>query len=178
MAEQAVVMARQTETTEDAIGQLWAQLANARVVMLSVPESGQHPQPMTHFADRESKAIWFITSSETDLAEAVGAGARGQLTLATPKQDYQASVRGDLSFVQDAAKLDELWNPFAAAWFEEGRDDPNVRLLRFTPDEAAVWASEANAILVGLRLMRANLAAGETPPEVGVHHVFHFNEHA
>ena len=84
-------MARQTETTQDAIGQLWTQLANSRVVMLSASESGQHPQPMTHFADRDSKAIWFITSAETDIAEAVGSGVQGQLTLATSRQDCHAA---------------------------------------------------------------------------------------
>lgn len=171
-------MAKLTEKSDEAIGQLWKQLANSRIVMLSVPESGQHPQPMTHFADRENRAIWFITSADTDLAEAVGSGAQGQLTLATSKQDYQASVRGELTFVQDEAKLDELWSPFAAAWFEDGRDDASVRLLRFTPQEAAVWASEANAILVGLRLMRANLDQDHAPPKVGVHHVFNFDEAA
>jgi len=169
-------MAKQTQTTQDAIAQLFKQLGDTRVAMLSVPESGQHPQPMTYFADPDAHLIWFITSADIDLAEAVGAGAQGQLTLAAPKQDYQASVRGHVAFVDDSAKLDELWTPFAAAWFAQGRDDPSIRLLKFTPQSAAVWASEANAILVGLRLMRANLAEDAPPPDVGVHHVFHFDE--
>ena len=169
-------MAKQTETIQDAIGQLWKQLAETRVVMLSVPESGQHPQPMSHFADQDGKAIWFITSADTDLAEAVGSGAQGQLTLATPQQDYHASVRGQMTFVQDEAKLDELWSPFAAAWFKDGREDESIRLLKFMPQEAAVWASEANAVLVGLRLIRARLSDDKSPPDVGVHHVVHFDD--
>lgn len=169
-------MAKQTQTTQDAIAQLFKQLGDTRVVMLSVPESGQHPQPMTQFVDADAQLIWFITSADTDLAEVVGAGAAGQLTLATPKQDYQASVRGHMEFVQDSAKLDELWTPFAAAWFVQGREDPSIRLLKFTPQDAAVWASESNAVLIGLRLMRANLAEDAPPPDVGVHHVFQFHQ--
>lgn len=168
-------MARQTETEKDAMGQLWTQLARSRVVMLSAPASGQHPQPMTHFADRDSGVIWFITSAETDLAKAIGSGANGEMILASPKQDYQASIRGAMTFVDDNAKLDALWSPFADAWFEDGRDDPAVRLLQFTPKEAAVWASEGNAILVGLRLMRAKLVEDSDPPDVGVHHILQFD---
>ncbi len=171
-------MARQTETAQDATGQLWKQLDRSRIVMLWAPDSGQHPQPMTHFADKDANAIWFITSADTDLAEAVGSGVQGQMTLATTKQDYHASIRGQMEFVRDDAKLDALWSPFAAAWFENGRDDPNIRLLRFTPQQAAVWASEANAILVGLRLMRANLIEDTPPPDVGVHHILNFEKTA
>lgn len=87
-------MEEQSKTTQDAIGQLWKQLAEVRTVMLSAPQSGQHPQPMTQFADPESNAIWFITSADTDLAQAVGSGAAGQLTMVAPRQDYHASVRG------------------------------------------------------------------------------------
>lgn len=168
-------MARQTETVKDATDQLWTQLDRARIVMLWVPGSGQHPQPMSHFVDEDETAIWFITSADTDLAQAVGAGAPGQMTLATAKQDYHASLRGRMEFVQDEAKLDTLWNPFAAAWFKEGRADPSIRLLKFTPQDAAIWASEPNAVLVGLRLMRANLVDNDAPPDVGVHHVFNFD---
>ena len=171
-------MARQTETTEEALDQLWTQLLRSRLVMLSVPESGQHPQPMTHFARRKDGAIWFITSADTDLAAAVGAGADGLMTLATTSEDYQASLKGRLEFETDQDRLDEIWTPMAGAWFEQGRDDPTVRLLKFTPSEAAVWASETNAILLGLKLLRANVTEGGSPPDVGVHHVFRFDDAA
>ncbi|MEY1556374.1 pyridoxamine 5'-phosphate oxidase family protein [Yoonia sp. R2331] len=171
-------MARQTETKDDAIDQLWRQLEQSRIVMLSVPDSGQHPQPMSHFAHRKDGAIWFITSADTDLAMAVGAGADGMLTLATSSEDYQASLKGRLSFETDPDKLDEIWTPLAGAWFENGRQDPKIRLLKFVPSEAAVWASETNAILLGLKLLRANMTEGGAAPDVGVHHVFRFQDAA
>ena len=33
----------------------------------------------------------------------------------------------------------------AAAWFPEGRDDNTVRLVKFTPHDAEVWATESGA---------------------------------
>lgn len=171
-------MAKQVETIADAKEQLWKRLEEGRVSMLWVPGSSKLPQPMTHFIDREAGALWFITSAETDLAKAVGGGASGEMVFMAPEQDYQASLTGRLETVQDEEKLDELWSVPVAAWFEGGREDPNVRLLRFVPDEAAVWASQASRVLVGLKLLRAGMQEGEAQPDVGVHKVIDFNQAA
>ncbi|MGR3760260.1 pyridoxamine 5'-phosphate oxidase family protein [Roseobacteraceae bacterium NS-SX3] len=168
-------MARQTETAQEASQQLWRQLARARTTMLSVSDSGQHPQPMTHFADEEGGALWFIASADSDLVAAVGLGATGQLTLVSDSRDYHASLQGVLEISEDSAKLDEYWSVAAAAWFEAGRKDPKVTLLKFTPREAAVWASEGNPVLVGIKLLRAGLQEGGSPPDIGVHHVLQLN---
>ncbi|MFD0982247.1 pyridoxamine 5'-phosphate oxidase family protein [Tropicimonas aquimaris] len=164
-------MARKVETDEGAREQLWAQLDKGRVSMLWLKDSAQHPQPMTHFTDEGDGVLWYITSSDTDLAQGIDAGRDAALTYVSSNQDYHASVTGRLEIVQDAAKLDELWSTPVAAWFEGGRDDPKVCLLRFTPDEAAIWASEANMVLVGLKLLRAGLSEGGGYPDIGVHRV-------
>jgi general stress protein 26 len=164
-------MARQVETHDEAVDQMWTQIARVRTCMLSVPESGQHPQPMTHFTRRDENAIWFITSADTDLAEAIGSGAPGLMTVRSDKQDYHASLRGRMSLHRDEMLIDEFWSPAATAWFEKGRDDSTIRLIRFEPTEAAIWASEGNLALVGLRLLRAGLSEDQERPALGVHHV-------
>lgn len=171
-------MARQVETDDGARAQFWDQLERSRVSMLWVEGSGQHPQPMTHFADADAGAIWFITSSETELAGAIGGGGTGRLTYQSDKGDYQASAVGRIEIVRDEDKLDELWSVAAAAWFTDGRDDPTVRLVRFTPDEAAIWASEASRVLVGLKILRAGMSEGSADPDVGVHRVVGFDRAA
>lgn len=142
--------------------------------MLWAKDSGQHPQPMTHFVDEAGAAVWYITSAETDLAQAVALGTEGGLTVVSENQDYHASLKGRMEFVQDSDKLDELWSIPAAAWFKEGREDPTIRLLRFIPSEASIWASEDNVLLVGLKLIRAGVSRGADQPDIGVHHVLHF----
>jgi general stress protein 26 len=164
-------MAKKTTTDDDARQQLWTQLEKGRVSMLWVRNSPQHPQPMTHFPDREAGVLWFISSSETDLVAETGAGADAALTFVSDGQDYHASFEGRLEVVRDDAKLDELWTTAAAAWFEDGREDPKVRLLRFTAHEAAIWASQSSMILVGLKLLRAGMTEGADHPDVGVHRV-------
>lgn len=171
-------MAKHVDTDAGARAQFWHQMDQTRVSMLWVEDAGQHPQPMTHFTDAERGAIWYITSSETELAAAIDGGGTGRLTCQSPKGDYQVSVVGTIEVVRDEAKLDELWSLPAAAWFEEGRDDPAIRLVRFTPREAAVWASDANWLMVGAKILRAGMTEGEADPDVGVQRVVQFDEAA
>ena len=171
-------MAKQVETEAEAKDQLWSRLESGRISMLSIPGAGQLPQPMTHFTDRETGCFWFIASSESELAACVQPMAIAQLVFMAPSEDYQASLSGRLETVTDDEKLDALWNTSIAAWFEGGRDDPTVRLLRFTPDEAAVWATEGSKILVGLKVLRAGMTEGAQTPDVSVHRLIDFNEAA
>ena len=53
---------------------------------------------------------------------------------------------------QDRANIDRLWNPFVAAWFEGGKTDPKLLLLRFDPREAQIWLNE-NSLFAGVKLL-------------------------
>ncbi|MBY6058704.1 pyridoxamine 5'-phosphate oxidase family protein [Leisingera daeponensis] len=167
-------MARRPDSDADAAAQLWKRLGDTRAGMLSVDGSRQHPQPMTHFADPDAGAIWFITSADTDLARAVGLGGEATFVYQSQKGDYHASIKGPLTVSESSTTLDRLWSPPVGAWFEKGRDDPKVTLLQLSPREAAVWASDTNPVLVGLKMLNAAMRDGSGEPDVGVHRVIDF----
>jgi general stress protein 26 len=48
--------------------------------------------------------------------------------------------------------IDKLWNPFVAAWYEGGKDDPKLQLLRFEPEHAQIWLNE-NSLFAGLKVL-------------------------
>ena len=48
--------------------------------------------------------------------------------------------------------VDKLWNPFVAAWFEGGKDDPNLQLLRFEPERAQIWLN-GSSLLAGMKML-------------------------
>ena len=43
------------------------------------------------------------------------------------------SIAGTAIVSKDQAIIDELWNKYAEAWFEQGREDPTVALLQVKP---------------------------------------------
>ncbi len=48
--------------------------------------------------------------------------------------------------------IDRLWNRYVAAWFEGGKDDPKLCLLRFDPAEAEIWL-DASSIVAGVKML-------------------------
>lgn len=158
-----------TERTEsDAKNQLFDQMQKVKAGMLGVDGSGQHMQPMHPYPDRDTGEIWFITSRDTDLFKTVsGKNAHGHFTVVGKGDDYYACMGGPIEVVEDSDKIDEIWNAVAAAWFEEGREDHDVGLLRLGLKDASVWATSDNPITFGFQIAKAN--ASHDTPNLGAH---------
>jgi general stress protein 26 len=128
----------------------WSSIRSDMTAMIGVP--GVHPRPMTAQFDDNRDVIYFFTAKNTDLAEAV-ADAKKEATLvyAAKGHDLFATVQGTLTKHNDRAVIDRLWNRFVAAWFEQGKEDPNLCLLRFDPANAEIW-KDASSIVAGVKL--------------------------
>lgn len=133
----------------------WKALKSDMTVMLGLvgAEDG-HAQPMTaQLGDRDGRGpIWFFSAKNVDLVQAMGTGSRAMIQFADKGHDVFASVEGRLVPDNDRATIDRLWNPYAAAWYEEGKDDPKLQLIRFDPDAAQIWLNE-NSMFAGIKTL-------------------------
>ena len=139
----------------DIAKKFWKALRSDRTVMLGLTGAGEgHAQPMTALVedDRDSGPIWIFSARGVDLVKALGGGGKAVAHFASKGHDLFASVHGELVPDNDPAVIDRLWNPFVAAWYQGGKDDPELRLLRFDPDSAQVWLNE-NSVFSALKLM-------------------------
>lgn len=157
---------KQAET--DPKKQLWDQIDDVRAVMLGIPSTGQHMQPMAPMAAREENRIWFFTRRDSDLVKALGSG-KAHMCLVSDDHDYHACVSGTLSENRSTQHIERYWSPVIAAWFD-GKDDPRMTMLELTPDHAAIWASSDSSMRFGWEIAKANLSDSE--PDVGVHTEF------
>lgn len=162
-------MADTDRTDTDAKAQLFDQLGQVKAGMLGVEGSGQHLQPMTPHVERDTGIIWFLTSRDTDLVKATGMGATAHFTFIGKDHDYYACMSGALSQEEDEDKIDEIWSAVAAAWFDGGREDHAVTLLKFTLREAAIWSSSSNPLKFAFEIARANVS--EDTPDLGTHKI-------
>ena len=132
----------------------WKALKSDRTMMLGVSgvEEG-HTRPMTAKLEVESGGpICFFTASENDLFRELRGNARAIATFASKDHDVFAAVHGSLSVDTDRAVVDRLWNRYVAAWYEGGKDDPKLRLLRLDPDQGQVWA-DASSLVAGVKML-------------------------
>jgi general stress protein 26 len=132
----------------------WKSLKSDRTVMLGLVgvEDG-HSRPMTaHVEDDSRGPIWIFTSKDTELVERLGESGAAMMHFASKGHDLFATVEGRLATHDDRATIDRLWNPFVAAWYEGGKDDPKLQLLRFDADHAQIWLNE-NSAFAGFKML-------------------------
>lgn len=142
-------------STPDELEQkFWKALKGDRTVMLGLDgEEDGHVRPMTAQIEGDAGGpIWFFTAIDNQLAQKAGTGKRGIAAFASKGHDLFATVHGTLRVDKDRAVIDRLWNPFVAAWYEGGKDDPKLTLLRLDPEKAEIWLN-ASSIVAGVKVL-------------------------
>lgn len=138
----------------------WKALKSDMTIMLGLDgvEDG-HARPMTAHIDEEvngeeSGPLYIFTATDNGLVEKLGQGGRNRAiaTFASKGNDIFATIHGSLVKDNDPAKIDRLWNRFVAAWYEGGKEDPKLQLLRFDTEEAEVWI-DASSMIAGIKML-------------------------
>ncbi len=141
-----------SDTDRDLEAKLWKSLISDRTVMLGLDgvEDG-HSRPMTAIVEHHGGPVWFFTGKDNAVVTNLPKSHRAIAAFSAKDHDLFASIHGNLTVDQDRAVIDRLWNPFIAAWFD-GKDDPNLVLLRFDPEHAEVWLNESS-LLAGVQML-------------------------
>lgn len=127
----------------------WHAIAKSPFLMVKLSDSHDHALPMTAQLDEElgpqqGGAIWFFTARDNRLAN----GGPAMAQFVAKGHDLFACMGGTITQEQDPAVIDRFWSNAAAAWYEGGRDDPKLLMLRFDLTEIEIW--EADAGIKGL----------------------------
>ena len=133
----------------------WKALRSDRTIMLGLTDAEEgHAQPMTAMLDGDADAgpIWIFSARNVQLVRALGRGQAASAQFVAKDHGLFATLYGRLTPDNDRAVIDRLWNRFVAAWYEGGKDDPLLQLLRFDADRAQIWLNE-NSVFAGIRLM-------------------------
>ncbi len=117
--------------------------------------------PMSTQKVDDAGAIWFFSGSDSDHAHAIQDDNRVQL-LYTNNGDYSyLTISGTAEILYDRAKIDELWTPLAKVWFQGGKDDPGLRLIKVTPQEGFYWDTKHGKTVSFLKMI-SSLVTGKT----------------
>ncbi|MET1024522.1 MAG: pyridoxamine 5'-phosphate oxidase family protein [Pseudoxanthomonas sp.] len=143
-----------SNTPQELEAKFWKALKSDRTVMLGLEgvEDG-HTRPMTAMIEGDAGGpIWFFTATDNAMVQQLAQGHRAIAAFTAKDHDLFASVRGNLQRDDDRAVIDRLWNPFIAAWYEGGKDDPKLALLRLDAEQAEIWIN-GSSLVAGLKLL-------------------------
>lgn len=115
-------------------------------------------RPMSVLEVDESGNLWFMSSSESNKNFEILKDDRVQLFFAKSGANEYLSVFGTATIYRDRAHIEQVWTPIAKAWFEEGKDDPEVSVIKVTPADAYYWDTKDGKLIALLKW--ATAAAG------------------
>lgn len=147
---------------EESIATVARLIKGIRFAMLTFhnAEGHLHAQPMTTQEQDFDGDLWFIASKDSDLVRSLQSNKAVNVSYAQEGKGY-VSAYGDAELVEDRAKLDELWSDFYKAYFPEGKEDPNVQLLKVAVHGAHYWESDGKVSNI-FQVAKA-LVTGATP---------------
>ena len=91
--------------------------------------------------------IWFFSDINSDKNREIQEDNLVQLVFSHPGKSSYMIVNGVAEISLDRQKIEELWTPVAKIWFEQGKDDPNLSLLKVNTKSAYYWDTDGNKIL-------------------------------
>ncbi len=140
-------------TPHELEAKFWKALKSDMTMMLGLDgvEDG-HARPMTAQIEGDHGPIWFFGARDSELVQKLPQSDRAIATFADKGHDLFATVHGRLSLDNDLATIDRLWNSYIAAWYEGGKADPKLALLRLDPESAEIWLNESS-VFAGIKTM-------------------------
>ncbi|WP_317230499.1 pyridoxamine 5'-phosphate oxidase family protein [Clavibacter sp. MX14-G9D] len=110
--------------------------------------------------------LWFFTKDPSDKTTEIRANDQVNVSLQTG--DGFLSIAGTAEVTRDRGRIDELWSAGAEAWFEGGKEDPSVALVRVHADAAEYWYQDTPKPVALIKYAKA-VVTGERPKDVGEH---------
>jgi general stress protein 26 len=140
-------------TPQELEARFWNALKSDMTMMLGLDgvEDG-HARPMTAQFENDRGPIWFFTSTDNMIVQRLGERNRAIATFTAKGHDLFATLHGKLNLDNDRATIDRLWNRYVAAWYEGGKTDPKLALLRLDPENAEIWL-DASSIIAGIKML-------------------------
>ncbi len=116
--------------------------------------------------DANGELIFFI-AAKSQKVEDLTDDAGVNLAYAHPGEHCYVSVRGRARMDRDDDTIHELWTPAQKIFFPDGRDDPNLMVLRIRVRDAAYWEAADNFVARAFDFARGLL--DDSPSDLGEH---------
>jgi general stress protein 26 len=120
-------------------------------------------RPMSAYLARDENMIYFLTDARHHKDEEIARNPQVNLSFADAGSQTYVSLTGTAAVSNDRNKIRDLFTTTAKAWWDSA-EDPNIRLLKITPDDAEFWDSPGTVVSY---VKMAAAAVTGTRPNIG-----------
>lgn len=154
-------------TNQENAQTLWELIKDIKFAMLTtMDEDGTlRSRPMTTQQEPFDGDLWFFTPLDSAKVREINTEHQVNVSYADPGKHTYVSVCGVATLVRDRQKIEKFWNPSHKIWFPEGKDGPNLALLRVQVEKAEYWDSADNPVVRMIEFVKS--AVTGNPQEMG-----------
>jgi general stress protein 26 len=110
-------------------------------------DDGSTCRPMTAIKVCDEGNIWFFSEKNSDKNKSIEDDKDVQLFFSSPDKNIYMVVNGEAEIILDKVTIDELWTPIAKTWFKQGKNDPNISIIKVTPKNAYYWDNDGSQMI-------------------------------
>lgn len=151
-------------SSTDDIERAWALMEKIGFAMLVTLDGEKlRARPMSAYVRRQENAVYFLTDARRHKDDEIARHPNVNLSFADTGGQKYVSLAGTATISNDRAQIREMFTTPAKAWWDSA-EDPNIRLLKVTPEDAEYWDAPGKVISY---IKMAAAAATGSRPEIG-----------
>lgn len=118
-------------------------------------------RPMAVLQVDDAGNLWFMSRIDSHKNQEIASDPFTHLFFQENTNSGFLNIYGISEIVTDQAKIDELWKPLLKVWFQDGKDDPKISLIKVEPTDVYYWDTK-HGELVAFAKMAASVITGKT----------------
>jgi general stress protein 26 len=139
------------------------------VMLVTHRDDGRLDARPMNVAQLDPNCDMFFLTRIDDKVDEVKANPNAQV-VAQHEEDSWLSLAGRVEVLNDRDLVEDLWQEPYRAWFPDGVDDPNLRVLAFRPDHGEYWDQRGvNKVTYALKVAKAYVTGDPPTPDSGEH---------
>ena len=118
-------------------------------------------RPMSISKIDDDGTIWFFTKSSSYKVDEIEESKKVSIAITNESSNNYLMIQATAKLVNDKTKMKELWSSILKAWFPLGLDDPDMTLIKVTPNEVNYWDSSSSKMVVLFNMLKAIVTGKE-----------------
>lgn len=118
-------------------------------------------RPMSISKIDDDGTIWFFTKSSSYKVDEIEESKKVSIAITNESSNNYLMIHATAKLVNDKTKMKELWSSILKAWFPLGLDDPDMTLIKVTPNEVNYWDSSSSKMVVLFKMLKAIVTGKE-----------------
>jgi general stress protein 26 len=132
-------------------------------MLLTIEQNAENlsGRPMSISKIDEDGTIWFFTKASSYKVDKIEESKKVSIAITNESNNNYLMIHGTATLINDKTKMKELWSSILKAWFPLGLNDPDMILIKVTPNEVNYWDTNSNKMVVLFNMIKAIVTGKE-----------------